>query len=210
MPLVKVDVGMITATGASDNTPIRANAGVLTASADESGVPSEITDESSYDETSGILTLRFENGKSIQIKGFPTASSIPPGRQGARGETGADGKDGRDGRDGAQGGIGCTGPVGPDGDEGPPGKDGRDGNPGIPGEIGPTGATGPTGNVGPTGPMGRPGPTGATGKTGPTGPTGPEGPSGKLQIVVSSTQPGNMAAGVLWVNPSIDQAATWP
>lgn len=210
MPLMKVDLGMVQSGRASDNTPIRAQNGVLTAQSTEVGVPSEITSESSYDETSGILTLRFENGSNVQIKGFPTAGTIPPGRQGNRGETGADGKDGRDGRDGRDGNIGCTGPVGPDGDDGNPGKDGRNGNPGLPGDIGPTGPTGNTGPPGPTGSMGRPGPTGATGKTGPTGPTGAEGPSGKLQIVVSSTQPGNLPAGVLWVNPSIDQSATWP
>lgn len=210
MPLLKVNVKMVTATGASDNTPIRASQGTLVANANESDVPSEITDESSYDETSGILTLRFQNGSSLQIKGFPTATNIPAGRQGSRGETGADGKDGRDGRDGSKGEDGCTGPDGEVGEDGEAGKDGRDGNPGIAGEIGPTGATGPTGKVGPTGKMGKAGPTGATGKTGPTGPTGAEGPSGKLNIVVSSTQPAGLPVGALWVNPSIDQSATWP
>lgn len=210
MGLIKVNSSLIKAGSTSTPTPVRASQGILTTDPNEDNVPSELTSESSFDATSGILTLRFANGQSVKVSGFPTASDIPQGRQGGRGETGADGKDGRDGRDGNPGDPGCTGPVGPDGEQGIPGPDGRDGRPGEVGPTGPIGPTGPMGPTGPTGPRGGTGPTGATGSTGPTGPTGPQGPAGRLAIIVSATQPGAVAAGTVWVDPTKDQGITWP
>ena len=210
MPLIKVSTGMIKAGTTSTPTPVRASGGTLVTNPAEENVPSELTSDTSFDATAGVLTLRFANGQSVQVRGFPTASDIPEGRQGQRGETGADGKDGRDGRDGNPGDPGCTGPVGPDGEQGIPGPDGRDGRPGDVGPTGPTGPTGPMGPTGPTGPRGPTGPTGHTGATGPTGPTGPQGPAGRLSIIVSATQPGAVAAGTLWVDPTKDQGITWP
>lgn len=209
MGLVKVKSSLISTGSSAAASILRAENSKLVVSTAESTATAEIT-EGSYDETSGVMTLTFANGESVSIKGFPTASDIPVGRQGGRGETGADGKDGRDGRDGAAGEVGCTGPDGSDGAQGQPGKDGRDGNPGPQGERGPTGIPGPDGGTGPTGPRGATGPTGATGATGPTGPTGVAGPSGRLSIIVSATNPGNVAAGTVWVNPTVDQGAVWP
>ncbi len=210
MTLIRVKTSLIQAGNTVAPTPVRASQGALTTNPNDENVPSELTAESSFDATSGILTLRFANGQSVKVSGFPTAGDIPEGRQGQRGETGADGKDGRDGRDGNPGDPGCTGPVGPDGEQGIPGPDGRDGRPGEVGPTGPIGPTGPMGPTGPTGPRGGTGPTGATGATGATGPTGPQGPAGRLAIIVSATQPGNVAPGTLWVDPTKDQGITWP
>ena len=209
MSLVKVKSSLISTGSSAASAILRAENSKLVISTAESTATAEIT-EGSYDETSGVMTLTFANGEAVSIKGFPTASDIPVGRQGGRGETGADGKDGRDGRDGSPGEAGCTGAEGSDGAQGQPGKDGRDGNPGPQGERGITGPPGPDGNVGATGARGATGPTGATGATGPTGPTGAAGPAGRVQIIVSATNPGNVAAGVIWVNPTIDQGAVWP
>lgn len=209
MSLLKVKSSLISTGSSASASILRAENSKLIVSTAESTATAEIT-EGSYDETSGAMTLTFANGETVTIKGFPTASDIPVGRQGGRGETGADGKDGRDGRDGAVGEVGCTGADGADGAQGQPGKDGRDGNPGMQGGRGPTGAPGPDGGTGPTGPRGGTGPTGATGATGPTGPTGAAGPSGRLSIIVSATAPGAVAVGTVWVNPNIDQGAVWP
>lgn len=210
MGLIKVSTGLIAAGNSSSAVPIRAQQGTLAILPADSDVPSEITSETSFDATSGVLTLRFANGQSVSVKGFPTASDIPEGRQGAKGETGADGKDGRDGRDGQPGPQGCTGPIGPDGEQGLPGPDGRDGRDGNIGPTGRQGPTGPMGPTGPTGPRGPTGPTGHTGATGATGPTGPAGPAGRLAIIVSATQPGAVQPGTVWVDPTKDQGITWP
>ena len=210
MSLIKVKTGLIQAGSTTTATAIRAQSGVLAIDPADSDVPAELTADSSFDATSGILTLKFANGETVKVGGFPTASDIPEGRQGSRGETGADGKDGRDGRDGNPGEPGCDGDVGPDGEQGLPGPDGRDGLPGPVGPTGPDGRTGPMGPTGPTGPRGGTGPTGATGATGPTGPTGAAGPAGRLSIIVSATQPGNVQAGTIWVDPTKDQGTTWP
>ncbi|AQT28583.1 putative tail fiber protein [Erwinia phage vB_EamM_Yoloswag] len=209
MPLVQVKSGLIAAGTSLENATLRAQAGKLVVSTAESTAAAEIS-SGSYDSTSGIMTLTFANGESVRVSGFPTASDIPVGRQGARGATGADGKDGRDGRDGAAGAAGCTGAQGPDGNQGLAGKDGRPGLPGEQGQRGEPGPTGPDGNVGPTGPRGGTGPTGATGATGPTGPTGAAGPAGRVRIIVSTTNPGAVEVGTIWVNPNVDQGAVWP
>lgn len=209
MSLVKVPSSLVSTGSTSSSSVLRASNSKLVVSASEAGATSEIT-QGSYDETSGILSLTFANGETINVKGFPTASDAPVGRQGPAGETGADGKDGRDGRDGEPGDQGCTGPVGPDGQQGLAGKDGRDGLPGPQGPRGPTGVPGPQGPTGPTGVRGATGPTGHTGATGPTGPTGAPGPAGRISVIVSSVSPGNVAAGTIWVNPTIDQGTVWP
>lgn len=210
MSLIKVRTGLIQAGSSSTPAAIRASAGVLAIDPNDSEVPSEITSDSSFDATSGILTLKFANGQTVKVNGFPTAADIPEGRIGGKGETGSDGKDGRDGRDGNPGEQGCTGGIGPDGEQGLPGPDGRPGQPGPVGPTGPDGRTGPMGPTGPTGPRGGTGPTGGTGATGPTGPTGAAGPAGRLSIIVSATNPGNVAAGTIWVDPTKDQGTTWP
>lgn len=207
--LMKVSSTLISAPGAN-NSPIRATNGSLQVSGTESDIPSEITSESSYDEVSGVLTLKFANGSSIAVKGFPTPTNIPVGRTGPIGATGADGKDGRDGRDGNPGTVGCTGPDGPDGQQGLAGKDGRQGLPGPDGRRGEPGPDGRRGNPGNTGPRGSTGPTGHTGATGPTGPDGPPGPAGLLRIIVSAVNPGNVESGTVWVDPTKDQGITWP
>lgn len=171
---------------------------------------SELTQETSYDASSGILTLAFSNGQRLRIPGFPTVTSIPAGGTGARGETGADGNDGRPGLDGRDGEAGCTGADGADGATGNTGADGRPGGRGPDGNPGPTGPTGPDGNTGPTGNRGATGATGPTGAPGPTGPTGATGAAGSMPIIVSATAPTDAQAGVLWVNPNADIAALWP
>ena len=210
MALIKVRTALIQAGSTTTPTPVRASQGILVTNPNEDNVPSEITAESSFDATAGVLTLRFANGETVSVRGFPTTTDIPEGRTGPRGETGADGKDGRDGRDGNAGEQGCTGPVGPDGEQGLPGPDGRDGLPGDVGPTGPDGRTGPMGPTGPTGARGPTGPTGATGATGPTGPTGAPGPAGRLSIIVSATDPGAVSAGTIWVDPTKDQGTSWP
>lgn len=210
MALLKVPTTLIKTGVLGSSTTIRAQSGSLVLDQSATDIPSELTSESSFDATAGVLTLRFANGESVSVKGFPTASDIPVGRVGNKGETGADGADGRDGRDGRDGNVGCTGPDGGTGTTGATGPDGRDGRDGNVGPTGAPGPTGPDGGTGPTGPRGGTGPTGPTGATGPTGPTGAPGPSGKLLIIVSATQPGAVAAGTLWVDPTKDQGTTWP
>lgn len=206
--LQKVPIGMVRSSGAPES-PIRVNGRKLEASSGEATAPSEI-EEGFYDESSGTLTLKFSNGQTLNVKGFPTASSMPEGRQGARGEVGPAGPDGRDGRDGEVGEAGCDGPQGPVGSMGNPGKDGRSGLPGLEGLRG---ATGEVGERGPRGATGETGPTGATGPsgaTGPTGATGVPGPPGQMKIIVSSVDPGPVSEGTVWVNPNLDQGTTWP
>jgi hypothetical protein len=45
------------------------------------------------------------------------------------------------------------------------------------------------------------GPTGPRGEAGPPGEPGAPGPVGSVSIIVSSTDPGAVAPGTLWVNP---------
>lgn len=155
-----------------------------------------------YDWQLGELSLTMYNGDVVKIKGFPTAGSIPPGPTGPTGLPGKDGRDGRDGKDGAKGDPGCDGPPGPKGATGATGPDGRDGQMGQQGIRGCPGPKGAPGERGATGPMGPLGPTGPRGDQGPPGRPGAPGPDSKVNIVVSTTDPGNVGGGWLWVNPS--------
>lgn len=102
-----------------------------------------------FDRSTGILSLSFANGSSVNVKGFPTIDDIKSGatgKQGIRGLTGRAGTNGRDGKDGEKG---CAGRKGDRGRQGATGPTGPVGN------TGPTGSTGPEGNTGPTGPRGK-------------------------------------------------------
>lgn len=155
-----------------------------------------------YDPVLGVLVLQTYNGKQIKITGFPTPDKIPPGPTGPQGQKGQDGRPGKNGRDGMPGAPGCQGNPGPRGPVGPPGPDGRTGLQGPPGPRGLEGPMGFPGPQGPQGPIGPVGPTGPRGDPGPAGPAGPPGPDGMLTIIISSTDPGAVGAGYLWVNPN--------
>lgn len=204
MALTRPAIEMVAAGGAATDTQIKAVAGRLQAKPATTVQQSEIL-EGNYDQSSGVLTLVFANGQELRVSGFPTLNDIPQGDPGPQGEQGDPGEDGRDGRDGKDGDRGCEGPQGKKGEPGEDGDDGRPGSPGVPGIRGCAGPIGPRGLTGAQGPMGKPGKTGPTGATGPTGPTGPKGPAGEINIIVSPTDPGNVAPGTIWVNPTIDQ-----
>lgn len=207
--LLKVKSDLINTGSSADDTPIVARGGRLVVDGSTEAV-AEITQESSYDASSGVLTLTFANGQTVKVPGFPTVTDIPSGRPGPRGETGTDGKDGRDGNDGRAGEPGCEGAPGPDGEMGPPGPDGRPGQRGPDGNPGPDGPPGPQGAPGPQGKRGDTGSTGATGAPGPAGPQGAPGPAGSLPIIVSTSQPSAANDGTLWINPNADSRAMWP
>lgn len=162
-----------------------------------------------FDASLGVLTIEYADGTKNNVTGFPSENSLPSGLQGEPGDPGRDGRDGRDGQPGPDGQPGCDGKEGDRGATGTQGRDGRPGRAGVAGVPGPQGNPGPRGRPGPTGPDGNPGPTGPTGSTGPTGPTGNPGPPGIVNIVVSPTDPGNVAAGTIWVNPNVDQPPVW-
>lgn len=209
MPLLKISTALIRTPSTESDRPIVASKGRLVIGTENESL-SEITSDSSFDASAGVLNLVFANGKSQRIEGFPTIGDIPTGNPGPRGETGADGKDGRNGNDGRPGEAGCEGPSGPEGEPGPQGPDGRPGQRGPDGDPGPTGPDGPQGEPGPTGPRGETGSTGATGEPGPTGPTGNAGPVGELPIIVSTTAPTSAKDGTLWINPNADTMQMWP
>lgn len=209
MPLVKISTSLIRTPSTENDSPIVARKGRLILGKDNEAV-SEITSDSSFDSSAGVLTLVFANGSTQRITGFPTIGDIPLGQVGPRGETGADGADGRDGKDGRPGEAGCDGRAGEQGEPGEQGPDGRPGQRGPDGEPGPTGPDGEQGPVGPTGPRGETGATGPTGAPGPTGPTGAPGPVGELPIIVSTTAPVNPKDGTLWINPNADVMTMWP
>lgn len=161
-----------------------------------------------YDRQQGELTLTMYNGTAIKISGFPASGNIPAGPTGPQGLQGKDGRDGRDGKDGAQGEPGCEGPPGPQGATGNTGPDGRDGRMGEQGVRGCPGPKGPPGERGATGPEGPVGPTGPQGKQGAKGVPGTAGADSKVNIIVSTTDPGAVGAGWLWVNPSATAPVT--
>ena len=205
--LQRIPLAAVTASG-SDGTPVIVQDKKLVAASAASTTVTYLN-SAFYDSVSGTLTLTFEDGQTASVTGFPCESNLPQGLAGEDGRDGRDGEDGRDGRDGADGACGCTGPDGPAGPTGNKGADGRDGRAGPMGDPGPDGNPGPDGHPGPTGPTGNTGPTGPTGNTGPTGSTGPTGPVGKVNIIVSATDPGNVEAGTIWVNPTIGQDLSW-
>ncbi len=199
--LTKISSHMIYAEGSAQETAIEVEENHLKAKAPSEPDISEVA-SGYFDRQLGILTLTMFNGERVSISGFPTANSMPQGPTGPQGLPGKDGEDGVDGRDGEKGDPGCQGPPGPDGAPGATGPDGRPGQQGQPGERGCPGPKGPPGPQGPTGPQGPVGPTGPTGEQGAKGVPGPAGPDGKANIIVSTTDPGAIGAGWLWVNPN--------
>lgn len=160
----------------------------------------------SLDQSVGTVTITFLNGETQVIQGFLTISDIPEGPEGPQGENGLNGKDGKDGRDGRDGEAGCAGAAGEKGDDGDDGRDGLEGPvgpPGIPGCDGPRGKRGPKGEQGDPG---IPGKQGLPGIEGPEGKMGKQGPPGRINIIVSETDPGpTLGEGGIWVNPLIGQ-----
>lgn len=159
-------------------------------------------DHGNLDTITGSLILHMKNGERIRISGFPTADTIPKGPTGPEGPRGQDGKQGKQGRNGLPGEQGCDGPQGERGPQGPQGRPGRRGLQGPQGIRGMTGPQGPVGFQGPTGDIGPVGATGPQGDPGNTGPPGPPGPDGNANIVVSTSDPGAIGAGGLWINPN--------
>lgn len=207
MPMTRVPTNMIRAPGERDASILEVKNERLSATAPVDADVSEISG-GLYDETQGVITLRFYNGQELRITGLPVPSRIPVGPTGPQGLPGLDGKNGKDGRDGAPGPAGCEGPQGVIGQTGPKGETGRTGQPGPAGPTGPTGPQGLQGPMGPTGPQGPEGPQGPRGEQGPQGRPGPKGPEGYMNIIVSTTEPEekDRVDGLLWVNPNADYA----
>jgi len=154
------------------------------------------------DAVTGSLILHMKNGERIRISGFHRADTIPKGPTGPEGPRGKDGKPGKPGKNGLPGEQGCAGPQGERGPQGPKGRSGRRGMQGPPGVRGTKGAKGPVGRMGPTGEIGPIGPTGPQGEPGNMGPPGPPGEDGTINIVVSTSDPGSIGGGGLWINPN--------
>lgn len=205
--LTRIPHSLVQVEGAEDESAVKVFGGALHTVRPEEPDVSEVR-EGFYDPHQGLLTLVMFNGERIQVGGFPTITDAPVGPTGPEGAAGKDGKEGRDGRDGANGKEGCQGPEGPAGKPGRQGEAGRSGQMGQPGIRGCPGPKGPIGREGPTGPIGPVGPTGPTGEPGPKGPPGPAGPSGTVNIIVSTTDPGAVGGGWLWVNPDATGGGT--
>lgn len=214
MGLTKPSTSQLKASGDSGSRlRVQDNRSIGTRGSDEDAI-SEITG-GSFDSSQGILTLEFANAAPIKIANFPCLKDIKEGKQGKQGDRGEDGDAGKDGENGKNGESGC---------EGEEGEEGKQGVTGPTGAIGPIGETGPTGATGAEGKQGKRGPTGATGAMGKRGPTGAAGtqgkqgemgPPGKINIIISTYDPGPKAkAGALWVNPKISNPSSynlqWP
>lgn len=147
-----------------------------------------------YDVQQGVLTMIFDNGKTLKAQGFLNTFKIGAGKQGEQGDPGLPGRDGRDGLDGQKGITGCEGEVGPEG------------NRGDKGPIGDTGQKGLTGDAGPTGDIGFRGIQGDRGEIGPRGERGFRGRDGKdgyVNLIISHEDPGaSLGALSVWVVPS--------
>jgi hypothetical protein len=146
-----------------------------------------------YDAQTGTLSLEFNNGVILKAHGFPTPSTLPSGPRGREGEAGIDGKPARDGLDGSKGVSGCQGGIGPEG------------NRGQKGETGDVGSQGSRGDPGPIGAIGRRGPRGERGEIGLKGPVGDPGldaDDGTVNLYISETDPGDVIAQSIWVNPA--------
>lgn len=206
--LSRLNVSMITAPATAAGKQVKVEDQRLSTGEAQSTQPQNIK-SGRFDPILGVLTLEYYDGTITTVTGFPSENNLPQGLQGEPGDPGRDGRDGRDGAQGPDGQAGCDGREGERGATGAPGKDGRPGRPGPVGMPGPDGNPGPRGREGPRGKRGPTGPTGPTGVTGPTGPTGNPGPPGVVNIVVSATDPGNVAAGTIWVNPNVDQPPVW-
>jgi hypothetical protein len=205
--LLKPAMDMIAVTGTQGEKLVVSNGTI--GSASSASVALNEVSSLDYDASAGTLTITLYNGSTVSCSGFPTINNIPAGDQGPQGLAGVDGRDGRDGTNGSAGVQGCTGAQGANGSTGATGPDGRQGPDGNQGPQGAKGLDGDIGERGPTGATGSTGATGPTGTTGPTGPTGATGNAGKVNIIVSATEPSNCAAGVIWVNPLIGSAANW-
>lgn len=205
--LTKIHHDMVRAEGGVDESSVKVLNGTLHVTAADEPDVSEVQ-TGFYDAHQGILALTMFNGTRIQVSGFPTALAAPVGHTGPDGREGRDGQDGKDGRDGECGDEGCEGPPGLMGAMGPTGPDGRTGQQGMPGIKGCPGPAGPVGPPGPTGPIGPVGPTGPIGEQGPAGVPGAAGPTGTVNIKVSTTDPGAIGAGWLWVNPNATGGST--
>jgi hypothetical protein len=205
--LTTVPVGLITAPSGQDGAKLQVkNKAIVPVTTQDQNV-TPIT-KMEFDASVGVLTIVFLNNSSMPVSGFPTLSDIPQGQQGPEGEPGIDGRDGRDGRDGKDGEIGCVGPVGETGDQGEDGRDGLEGPIGPIGIQGPQGKRGERGKKGEQGDQGPPGKQGLPGIEGPRGKIGKQGPPGRINILVSETDPGpSLGIGGIWVNPLIGQVA---
>lgn len=199
--LTRTPASMIRALGASNQTDVVVKNERLEVTEPLETDISEIA-SGYFDSQQGILVLTFYNDSVMKINGFATTSSLPTGPTGPQGLPGKDGKNGKNGKDGAKGAEGCQGPQGEQGARGATGPTGNTGAQGPQGVRGCPGPKGAPGEVGPTGPQGAIGPTGPRGATGPQGRPGAAGPAGSANIVISTTDPGGVGAGWLWVNPS--------
>ena len=205
MPVTRLPSYMIRALGAKDSSVLEVKNERLSAIAPTTTDVSEVS-SMIYDQTQGVLTIRFFNGNEIRATGFPIAAKIPAGPTGPQGLAGIDGMNGTNGIAGAAGSSGCAGPQGAIGQTGPKGETGRTGTQGPIGPTGPQGPVGLQGPIGPTGPQGPEGPQGPRGDQGPQGKPGPKGPEGYMNIIVSTTEPteAEKVDGLLWVNPAAD------
>lgn len=165
-----------------------------------------------FDSASGVFTAITSTGEELRAEGFLTPNSVPAGEQGEQGEKGERGDDGRNGRDGEKGEQGCEGDPGEKGEDGDPGRDGKPGEAGPDGLPGCAGPRGKKGAKGDKGDKGDPGEKGERGDPGPSGPPGPQGLPGKVNIIISPTDPGSSAGeGTIWVNPNIQpEGVSWP
>lgn len=151
--LQQVKPAMIDARGVDDGSALQADGEQAKFKKPAPNDDSPPREQLSFDATTGVLTIRYTDGQTATVSGFPTTAQISKGRKGDPGRRGEDGRPGNDGRNGRDGLPGCPG---------------RKGDRGRVGPTGPTGAVGPTGITGPTGPVGPTGPKGATGADAPT------------------------------------------
>lgn len=199
--LTKVNTSMVRGETSDTSTDLLiTESGELIQKTPEESDVNEVT-AGSFDPQQGILTLTLYDGNTVRINNFPTEGRIPQGPTGPTGPAGKDGKNGKDGNKGETGDPGCDGADGNKGEAGDQGEEGRQGKQGPTGEKGCPGPKGEKGETGDQGPQGPIGPTGPQGDPGPTGPAGAKGESGTVNVIVSTTDPGAVGAGVIWVNP---------
>lgn len=149
-----------------------------------------------YDMQLGVLSLLFTNGKTLKATGFPTIAKLSKGREGDQGDKGRDGRSDVDGKDGEKGTTGCSGDDGPQGsvgDRGPKGDQGDDG------ERGDKGLQGDIGH------QGKRGDRGLIAAPGPKGDQGDPGDDGKVNVIISNTDPGDSIGPLgIWIRPGLE------
>jgi hypothetical protein len=165
--------------------------GILTR--DEAIITKRCVVSVSYDDTSGLLQVKYSDGSECVLQGFFTVDNIhaysdaKPGNEGKKGKRGRRGLNGRDGNPGQPGCPGVRGDVGKTGIPGNRGVRGLTGERGITGNrgsVGLQGYRGLRGDMGSDGGSGRPGPVGFAGlrglkgKIGETGIRGEQGSGG--------------------------------